>query len=126
MSRISCVRSTTRAWRAVLERPLLGGLELVVDDEHLCARVPVRTLELRELALPEVGPTLRPRPVLDELADWLDEGGAREFPQLGQLQLGIDSLGQHGGDEPALQRGVRLEWDHTTDYAGRRAEFGQP
>ena len=64
--------------------------------------------------------------MLDELADRLDEGRAREFSQLGQLQLGIDSLGQHGGDEPALQRGVRLAWDHTADYAGREALFAKP
>ena len=37
MSRISCVRSTTRAVRRVLERALLRRLELVVDEQHLRA-----------------------------------------------------------------------------------------
>jgi len=50
--------------------------------------------------------------VLDELSDRLDERCARELPQFGQLVLGIDSLSQHGGDEPTLQRGVRLALDH--------------
>jgi hypothetical protein len=65
-------------------------------------------------------------PVLDELGNRLDEGRSREFTQLGELILGIDALGQHGCDEPALRRGVRLAWDHELDYARRRAEFGQP
>jgi hypothetical protein len=50
--------------------------------------------------------------VLDELADRFDERRSRQFPELCQLVVGIDSRGQHGNDEPALRRGVRLAWDH--------------
>src|SRR6266498_177691 len=96
----------------VLERPLLGGLELVVDEQHLGAGLPVRALQLLELALAEVCAPLRAGSVLDQRPDRLDERGSRELPQLGQLVLGIDSLSQHGGDEPTLQRGVRLALDH--------------
>ena len=55
MSRISCVRSTTRA-ESVLERALLRRLQLVVDEQHLGVGVPVRGLELLELALADVAP----------------------------------------------------------------------
>ena len=50
--------------------------------------------------------------MLDDLPDGLDEGSAREFSQLAQLRLGVDSLGQHGCDEPPLECGVRPAWDH--------------
>src|SRR6266540_1870919 len=98
--------------KRVLERPLLRGLELVVDEQHLGAGLPVRALQLLELALAEVRAPLRAGSMLDQRPDRLDERGSRELPQLGQLVLGIDSLSQHGGDEPTLQRGVRLALDH--------------
>src|SRR5439155_12156185 len=103
----------------VLQGSLLSRLKLVVDDEHLGTGVPVGALQLVELSLPEVRPALRPGAVLDHLSDGFDEGRSRKLTQLGELRFGIDSLGQHGGDEPALRRGIRLAWDHTTDYAGR-------
>src|SRR5262249_36456873 len=95
-------------FQRILERPLLCRLQLVVHDEHLGLGVLVGPLELLELPLTEVRTTLGPGTVLDELADRRDERRLRELTQLGQLHLGIDSLGQHGGDEPALRRGVRL------------------
>src|SRR5439155_533536 len=58
----------------VLERPLLGRLELVVDEQHLRARLAVGLLQLLELALAHVGSPLRVWAVLDELADPLAEG----------------------------------------------------
>ena len=82
----------------------------------------IGALQLLELPLAEVGSPLGLGAVLDQLADRLDECRAREFTQLSQLRLGIDPLGQHGGDEPALRRGVRLAWDHVPDYARLRAE----
>jgi hypothetical protein len=69
-------------------------------------------LELVELPLPEVRAAFRAGAPLDELADGLDESRARELTQLAELCLGVDSLGQHGDDEPALERGVRLVLDH--------------
>ena len=51
----------------VLERPLLGRVELVVDDQHLGVRALVRLLQLLELALADVGAPVGLRAVLDEL-----------------------------------------------------------
>jgi succinyldiaminopimelate transaminase len=96
----------------ILERSLLGGLELLVDEQHLRTRLAVRALELLELALAHVGSLLRTRAVLDELTDRLDERRVRELSQLGQLLFRVDSLSQHRNDEPTLQRGVRLALDH--------------
>jgi succinyldiaminopimelate transaminase len=98
--------------KRVLERSLLRGLELVVDQQHLCVRLAVGALELIELPLADVGPLLRARAMLDELTDRFDERGVRELSQLGQLLFRVDSLSQHRDDEPTLQRGVRLALDH--------------
>jgi succinyl-diaminopimelate desuccinylase len=62
--------------------------------------------------------------VLDGLADGLDEGCARKLPQLRQLVVGIDSLGQHCCDEPALQRGLRLAGNHTRIMPSARQNPG--
>ncbi len=96
----------------ILQRSLLRRLQLVVDDEDLGSSTLVRLPQLLQLAFAEVCPALGPRAMLDQLADRLHESSPCELTQLGQLRVGIDSLGQHGGDEPALQRGVRLAWDH--------------
>ena len=96
----------------VLEGPLLCGLELVVDEQDLRAGLAIGAFQLLELPLTHIGPPLGARAVLDDLPDRLDERGVREFPQLGQLLLLVDSLSQHCDDEPALQRGVRLASDH--------------
>ncbi|MEN3313327.1 MAG: N-succinyldiaminopimelate aminotransferase [Actinomycetota bacterium] len=104
----------------VLERALLDRVELVVHQEHLGAGFLVGALELLELPLPDVGTPLGARPVLDELPDRLDEGCVRELTQLGQLPHGIDSLGQHRDDEPALERGVRLALGHGWIMATRQ------
>ena len=109
----------------VFERPLLSGVELVVDEEDLRAGFAVGALELLELALAEIGPPLGALPMLYDLTNGLDERGACEFSQLAQLVLGVDSLSQHGGDEPTLQRGVRLALDHDCNY-GARCSFPQP
>ncbi len=98
----------------VLEGALLRRVELAVDEEHLRARLLVGALQLLELALAEIRSPVGARPVLDGRPDRLDERRARKLPQLGQLVVRIDSLGQHGCDEPALQRGIRLAWDHRT------------
>ena len=47
MSRISCVPVDDARLERVLERPLLRGAELVVDDEHLGPGVAVALLQLR-------------------------------------------------------------------------------
>src|SRR6185503_7610108 len=106
----------------VLERPLLGRLELVVHEEHLGPRLLVGALQLLQLSFADVGARLGPGPMLHELVDRLDERCPGEPSKLGQLGFGVDSLGQHGDDEPTLERGVRLALDHETDYAANWAE----
>ena len=70
----------------VLERPLLHGRELVVDDQRLRARALERLLQLLELALADVGARVGPLAVLDELGHRLDARGARELAQLGEVR----------------------------------------
>ena len=53
--------------KGVLERALLYGRELVVDEEHLRPVVAVRRLELLELAFPDVPARVGARPPLDDL-----------------------------------------------------------
>ena len=53
------MRSTTRASSAFSSVRCCDGLELVVDDQHLGARVGVAALELLELALADVGARIR-------------------------------------------------------------------
>ena len=49
-------------------------------------------------------------PVLDDAADRLDARRARELLDLGELVVGVRSLGQNREDEPAL--GLRGTWNH--------------
>ena len=81
MSRISCVRSTTRGVERVLERPLLRRVELVVDEQHLRARPsPYARLQLLELALADVGARIGRCALLHELADRLDAAPSARAP----------------------------------------------
>jgi hypothetical protein len=48
--------------------------------------------------------------VLDDAADRLDARRTGEFLDLGELLVGVHSLGQNREDEPAL--GLRRTWDH--------------
>ena len=93
----------------VLERPLLGRVELVVDDQHLGAGAPVLLLELLELALADVRAPVRLRAVLNELPAGLDPGRADELAELRQLVLLVRSLREHGEHEPALGLAARRE-----------------
>ena len=110
MSRISCVRSIDARVERVLEEPLLGRIELVVDEQALRVGVGEPLLQLLELALADVGALRRPRAVLDDGADRLDAGRPGELADLGELLLRVDPLAQHGENEAAL--GLRGTWDH--------------
>ena len=86
----------------VLERALLGRVELVVDDQHVGAAVGVERLQLLELALADVGLLVGPVALLDELVHRLDERRPRELAQLAQLVLGVGPFREHGQQEPLL------------------------
>ena len=96
----------------VLECALLRRLKLVVDEEHLGTGLPVGPLQLFELPLTEIGPLLRARAMLDDFSDRLDERGPRQLAELAEFRIRIHPRCQHGDDEPALERGVRLPLDH--------------
>ena len=99
------MRSTTRADKRILEDSLLGRLELLVDEQHLCARLAVGRLQLLELALPDVAAPIRLRAVLDELPHRVDAGRPRQLTELGELLLVVRTLREHGEQEPALGLG---------------------
>jgi len=61
-----CPVDDTRG-KGVLERALLYGRELVIDEEHLRPVVAVGRLELLELAFPDVPARVGTRPPLDDL-----------------------------------------------------------
>ena len=108
----------------VLERPLLHGAELVVDEQHLRAGRRIVLFQLRELSLADVTPRIRPRTVLGQRVDRLDACGARQLLQLGQLLLRNDALGQNREGKPALGLGARrrigLVCRHATIMPARR------
>ena len=122
MSRISCVRSTTRACERVLEVALLRRLELVVDDQRLRAEPRERLLQLLDLALADVGAHRRARAVLDDRADGLDAGGARELLHLGEL-LGVVGAGSE--DRQTAAR-ARAPWRRRRDRGVTRQAISCP
>ncbi len=89
----------------VLERSLLRRAELVVDDEHLGARISVRLLQLLELPLAHVGAGVGQPPVLDYPCDRVDARRPRELLQFGELVYAVGSGREHGDEEPALGLG---------------------
>ena len=108
----------------ILERPLLGRVELVVDDQHVGLALGVERLQLLELALADVRLLVGPAPLLDELRDRVDERGPRELAQLAELVLGVRPFREHGEQEPPLGlepfRGVGSARD-AREYAGTLA-----
>ncbi len=76
----------------VLERPLLNGRDLVVDDQDLGAGGGERALQLHQLALADKGARVGMGTVLHELGADYDTGGARQFAQFGQLGGGVGAL----------------------------------
>ena len=99
----------------VLEEPLLGRLELVVDEQALGVGLLEVLLQLLELPFADVGPLRRACPMLNDRADRFDACGARELAQLGQLVVGVDALRQHRQHEGAL--GLWRTWNHRPSMA---------
>jgi len=85
---------------------LLRGIELAVDEQNLSTGLTVRTFQLVELALSNIGPPVRMRPVLDQVGDGVHHGGPGEVVELTELLVGVDPLWEHRNDEPALGGGV--------------------
>ena len=111
----------------VLEVPLLRRVELVVDEQHLGARLLVRALQLLELALADVGARVGPRAVLDELADRLDARGPRELRAARRAPRRRRRPAASTATDEARARARRRARDragvrHESDYAPARAE----
>jgi len=87
--------------------------------------VAVRRLQLLELALADVAPGIGLSPVLHEVRDRRNTGGARELVQLGELLGAVGALRENGEEQPAL--GLRLcpslraPTRHLAKYAPRQA-----
>jgi succinyl-diaminopimelate desuccinylase len=86
----------------VFERSLLRWTQLVVDDEHLRARITVRLLQLLELPFADVRAGIRQPAVLDDPAHRLDTRRPRQLLELRQLVGAVGSLCEHGENEPTL------------------------
>ena len=108
MSRISCVRSTTRASSAFSSALLLHRVELVVDEEHVCSRVREDCFSSASLPLPTYVRGSGPLPLLHELGDRLDARGARELAELAELVLGVGPLRENREHEAALGLRARV------------------
>ena len=105
MSRISCVRSTTRAWSAFSSVRCCGGLSSSSTISTSALGLGVRPLQLFELPLADVRARVRQPPVLDDLADRLHAGRPRELLELGELVGSVGAGREHGEDEPTLGLG---------------------
>jgi len=101
----------------VLERALLSGIELAVDEEHvgLCPRVLL--LQLLELALADKRAGIGARPLLHQLGDGLDERCPGELLQLGQLVIGVGPAREERQHEPPLGLCARLRFWLTRRHA---------
>ena len=109
MSRISCVRSTTRAVERVLERVCCAGSSSSSTSSTSASR------PRRPASAPRASPCRRTcagpgaARCWHELGDRLDARGARELAQLAQLLVGVGALRQHGEHEPALGLEARAQ-----------------
>ena len=87
--------------QGVLQIPLLRRAQLVVHEQRLRLDAAVGVLQLLELALPDVRPSIGLRAVLHDRADRLDAGRPRELAQLGDLG-GFLGGREHGQQKSAL------------------------
>ena len=101
----------------VLERPLLGRIELAVDEEHVRLGPRVLRLQLLELPLADVGARIGTGALLHQLRDGLDECRPGELLQLGQLVVGVGALREECQHEPPLGLSARLRFWLTRRHA---------
>ena len=118
MSRISCVRSTTRASSAFSSARCCVGSSSSSTSSTSAPGLLVRPLQLLELPLADVRAPVGVRPVLDELADRLDARSPRELAELGELLVVVDALWEDGQDEAALRLGARSGFRLSQRHAG--------
>ena len=110
MSRISCVRSITRAPSASSRKRCCTGSSSSSTSRLSASASSKSSFSSSSLPLPTYVRCAGRGAVLHDAADRLDAGRARELLDLGELVVRICSLGQHREDEPAL--GLRGTWNH--------------
>jgi hypothetical protein len=93
--------------QSVFEPALLGGAQLVVDEQGLGPGLLELRLQLVQLPLAHVAALIGFRATLDELADRLHARGTRELAQLSELVGFVDARSQHGDDESPLRLRAR-------------------
>ena len=103
---------------AILEVALLGGRELIVDDEHLCLGGLELLFELIDLAGAEVGLELGLIAPLDQLPNGFAERRVEEFGELGKIGLDALVLTGDGRDEGALRCGIAYLIEAIAHYDG--------
>jgi succinyl-diaminopimelate desuccinylase len=89
----------------VLERPLLGGAQLGVDEQHLRACVAVLLFQLFDLSLAHVRARVGKAPMLDNPAHGLDSGRPCELFELRELIGSVGAGSEHSKHEPTLGLG---------------------
>ncbi|CAN4043845.1 RNA polymerase sigma factor, partial [Dysosmobacter welbionis] len=83
------------------QHPHLGGGQIVVEDHHGGAGVLAVELHLRHLALPDEGPGVRGRPVLQHNPHGLASGGLHQGGELlHSVLVGVFLFFQHRGVQP--------------------------
>ena len=110
MSRISCVRSITRASSAFSRKRCCAGSSSSSTSRLSALDSSKRSLSSSSLPLPTYVRCAGRARCCTTRADRLDARGARELLDLGELVVGVRTLSQHREDEPAL--GLRGTWNH--------------
>ena len=101
MSRISCVRSTTRVSSASSRRRCCAGASSSSTTSTSAPAAANADFSSSSLPLPTYVRGIGSRPVLHELADRVDAGGPRELVELCQLR-GLVGRAEARDGEPAL------------------------
>ena len=115
MSRISCVRSITRACRWFSRKRCCDGSSSSSTSRLSASRSANASFSSSSLPLPTYVRCAGRGAVLVDAADRPDARGARQLVDLGQLLLGVRALRQHREDEAALRLLVQrlaCTWNH--------------
>ena len=96
------MRSTTRIWRAVLQRPLLTRAQFPVDGDQVGGERRKHLQDLLELAPAQIGLVVGTLALLDDLGHRLGAGGAQQLDQFDERVLGVFVVAAHRGDDDGL------------------------